>query len=188
MPAHLDRSLSRVEAAEPSAAVSTPDGAAPTQVVPRQNPAQSQPSQAGPVGTTTAGPPSSAGAPTVATPAAGAVPGRAAPTRDPSLAPDLGGRLRDLTWLASAVVDLFLALDFVLRALSAPNDGFVVVVTRVGDGLASPFMGIVSARAPRLGLTHDWPLVLAVVVYTVAAWLLVRLWALIFGTVPAGRA
>lgn len=86
------------------------------------------------------------------------------------------------------MVDLFLAMDFVLRALSAPNDGFVVMVTRVGDALASPFMGIVSARAPRLGLTHDWPLVLAVVVYTLAAWLLVRLWALLFGTVPAGRA
>ena len=178
MPAELDRSLSRVEPAEPSAADSIPEGAAPTQVVPPSG-AQSQPSQGGPVATTVAEP---------APPAAGGTATRRpTPRRDPSLAADLGGRLRDLTWLASAVVDLFLALDFVLRALSAPKDGFVAVVTRTGDALASPFMGIVSGSAPRLGLTHDWPLVLAVVVYTLAAWLLVRVLAILFGTAPAGR-
>ncbi|MHB1639979.1 MAG: hypothetical protein ACYCUD_09105 [Candidatus Dormibacteria bacterium] len=95
-------------------------------------------------------------------------------------------RIRDLTWLTVGVVDLFLALDFVLRAVSAPADGFVSLVTRIGNALGSPFSGIFRGHAPHLGSTGDWPLILALAVYTVAAWLLVRFSAVLLGS-PPGR-
>lgn len=62
-------------------------------------------------------------------------------------------RLGELIAIAILVVDAFLALDFVFRALAVGRDGFVQVVDRVGDALASPFAGIFKGH-PRRG-PHD---------------------------------
>lgn len=81
----------------------------------------------------------------------------------------------DLVWLAAAVTDCFLALSFLLRSLAASRDGFSITVERVAAHLALPFQGILPARAPAAGHTTDWKLLLALVVYTVAAYLVTRL-------------
>ncbi len=194
MPAELERSLSKADPAGPSAGSSVPDGAAPSQMDATQTRvgSASAPPPAGPVATgepiqrqpLTAEPPARAAAPA---PSA-APPGRPSGSARPSMATELGWRLRELTWLAAGVVDLFLALDFGFRAVGAPPDGFVSVVTRIGDALASPFSGIIRGNAPRVGLTNSWPLVLALLVYTVAAWLLVRFLAVLLGSAPRRRA
>jgi hypothetical protein len=193
MPAELDRSLSRAQPADPTAGDGLPEGAAPAQIDQPESAVGPQATAAPgePVATTESVPGPPAPAPAAVTPtapaASAAQTGRRIPPPGVSLAADVGGRLRELTWLAAGVVDLFLVLDFALRAVGPPRDGFVAVVTRTGDALASPFLGIVPATAPRLGLTNDWSLVLAVVIYTLAALVVVRLLAVLLGPAPAVR-
>lgn len=87
-----------------------------------------------------------------------------------------GFRLGELIWLCLAVVDLFLALDFGLRAIAAGDSSFVQVVTNVGDWLAGPFVGVLSHRTtPAVAHTTFWAALVAIVIYTLAAWLLIRL-------------
>lgn len=88
--------------------------------------------------------------------------------------PSAHDRLGELIGLAILVVDLFLALDFVFRAVAATRDGFVQVVDRVGDSLASPFAGIFH-DTHAVGHTTYWAALIALVVYTVAALILIRI-------------
>jgi hypothetical protein len=84
-------------------------------------------------------------------------------------------RFRELILLCVLIVDAFLALDFVFRAKSISQGGFVSVVDRVGNALASPFTGIFGSRLPHVGHTTFWAALLALAVYTIAALVLVRL-------------
>ncbi len=94
----------------------------------------------------------------------------------------VGGRIREFIWLSAAVVDAFLALDFLFRALGSVGSGFVSVVTDVGAALASPFSGIVrGAGPPSVGHTADWPVLVAIVVYTAAAWVAARMCLVLLG-------
>jgi len=86
-----------------------------------------------------------------------------------------GYRLGELVLLSVAIVDAFLALDFVFRATAVSQDGFVSVVDRVGGALASPFAGIFRSGVPQLGHTTYWAALLALAVYTLAALVLLRL-------------
>jgi hypothetical protein len=88
--------------------------------------------------------------------------------------PSAHDRLSELIALAILVVDLFLALDFVFRALAVSRDGFVQVVDRVGNALASPFAGIFH-DTHAVGHTTFWAALIALVVYTVAALILIRI-------------
>jgi hypothetical protein len=88
--------------------------------------------------------------------------------------PSAHDRLGELIGLAILVVDLFLALDFVFRALAVSRDGFVQVVDRVGNALASPFAGIFH-DTHAVGHTTYWAALIALVVYTVAALILIRI-------------
>jgi hypothetical protein len=104
-------------------------------------------------------------------------------TTSPSSAPAVataGGpgrtRLGEFIWLCLAVVDTFLALDFLLRAIAARDSGFVGVVSRIGNALASPFVGVFNRQGlPRVDHTSFWAALLAIVIYTVAAWIVLRL-------------
>jgi roadblock/LC7 domain-containing protein len=79
-----------------------------------------------------------------------------------------------------AVVDAFLALDFVFRAIAAQDAGFVNVVSRVGNALASPFTGIFSHQVvPQVDHTTFWAALVAIVIYTVGVWILLRLLTLL---------
>jgi len=94
-------------------------------------------------------------------------PGKSSPWR--------GFRVGELILLSVAIVDAFLALDFVFRATAATDDGFVSVVSRVGGALASPFAGIFRPGVPQVGHTTFWAAILALAIYTVAALVLLRL-------------
>ncbi|HVC39066.1 MAG TPA: hypothetical protein VNH20_03695 [Candidatus Dormibacteraeota bacterium] len=86
-----------------------------------------------------------------------------------------GFRISELILLSVAVVDLFLGLDFLFRAAAIGSGGFVAVVDRVGGALASPFSAIFRPGVPPVGHTTDWAALLALVIYTLAALVLVRL-------------
>lgn len=91
-------------------------------------------------------------------------------------------RLPELVWLCLAVVNAFLALDFLLRALAATDSSAVGVVITVGNALASPFAGAFQGQTvPHVGHTAFWAALLAVVVYTLAASLLLRLLRVLAG-------
>ena len=94
----------------------------------------------------------------------------------------VGGRIREFIWLSAAVVDAFLALDFLFKALGSVGGGFVSVVAEVGGALGSPFSGLVrGAPTPTVGHTADWPVLVAIVVYTAAAWIAARMCLVLLG-------
>ena len=85
-------------------------------------------------------------------------------------------RLGELIWLCLAVMDGFLALDFLLRAVAANSAGVVAVVIGVGNSLAGPFSGVLDRPGvPRLDHTTFWAALVAIVIYTIAAWIAIRL-------------
>ncbi|MEO8898806.1 MAG: hypothetical protein ABI352_05070 [Candidatus Dormibacter sp.] len=85
------------------------------------------------------------------------------------------GGLARLVWLAVGIVDTLLALDFVFRLIGAHDDGFVHGVYVIGSTLASPFNGIFASVAHQFPYTLTWSDLVALVLCTIAGWLVVRL-------------
>lgn len=109
-------------------------------------------------------PPPAAGAPHPAT--------RVAATRSRML--PYGFKARQFVWLAVIVVDMFLALRFALLAAGAGDSGFTSIVNIVGGALAWPFQGVLGVTKAS-GHQLQWVNILAIVVYTVAAWIVAKL-------------
>ncbi len=86
----------------------------------------------------------------------------------------VGYRTIQLIWLIAGVVDIILALDFIFRAANANNTGFAHYIYRLGGWLAAPFNGIFNNTATN-GTVLRWGDVLAIAVYTVAAWIVTKL-------------
>jgi len=87
----------------------------------------------------------------------------------------IGSRLQSAVWLAVGIVDVILALDFVFKLLAAANVGFVGFITSVAGPLSAPFRGVLASSVPSGGHYFYWPDVVAVVVYVIAAWIVVSL-------------
>lgn len=105
-----------------------------------------------------------------------AVPATSVAARRTTVVP-VGYRVNQLVWLILVVVNLILALDFVFRAAGANHSsGFVHYVYRIGGWLAAPFEGIFGNGTANHGTSVlRWADVLAIVIYTVAAWIVTRL-------------
>ncbi|MDQ6857165.1 MAG: hypothetical protein M3Z57_08840 [Candidatus Dormibacteraeota bacterium] len=86
----------------------------------------------------------------------------------------VGYRTIQLIWLIAGVVDIILALDFIFRAANANNTGFAHYIYRLGGWLAAPFNGIFNNTSAN-GTVLRWGDVLAIVIYTVAAWIITKL-------------
>lgn len=87
----------------------------------------------------------------------------------------VGYRAIQLVWLIAAVVDIILALDFIFRALKASNTGFVSFIYSIGGPLAAPFDGIFGNTVTNGQYTLRWSDVVAIVIYSIAAWIVVKL-------------
>ena len=87
----------------------------------------------------------------------------------------VGYRTIQLIWLIAGVVDIILALDFIFKAANANNTGFAHYIYRLGGWLAAPFSGIFNNTTTANGTVFRWQDVLAVVVYTIAAWIVAKL-------------
>jgi hypothetical protein len=81
----------------------------------------------------------------------------------------------EFVWLIAGVVLTMLGLDFVLRATGANNVGFAAFVFSVGKFLAAPFAGIFKTSAAGQGSVLVWADVLAMVVYALIAFVIVKL-------------
>jgi len=95
-----------------------------------------------------------------------------------------GYMARQFVWLAVIVVDLFLALRFALQAVGAGDSGFTTIVYRVGAALAWPFQGVLGVTNAS-GHPLQWVNILAIVVYTAAAWIVAKL--LMIASAPHDR-
>jgi len=95
-----------------------------------------------------------------------------------------GYKARQMVWLAIAVVDIFLALRFVLLAAGAGLSGFTTIVDTVGGALAWPFQGVFGVTSAS-GHPLQWVDLLAIAVYTVAAWIVAKL--VMIAAVPRDR-
>jgi hypothetical protein len=88
----------------------------------------------------------------------------------------VGSRIIQLVWLIVGVVDIIIALDFIFRAASANNTGFAHYIYRLGGWLAAPFDGIFNSTTAANGTSvFRWSDVLAVVIYSIAAWIVTKL-------------
>ncbi len=86
-----------------------------------------------------------------------------------------GFKLRQLVWLAAGVVDAILALDFIFKLIGANAIGFVAFIGNLATALSSPFRGILATTVTAGAHVAYWPDVVAIVVYAIAAWIVVAL-------------
>jgi hypothetical protein len=85
----------------------------------------------------------------------------------------------EFVWLIAGIVVVFLALDFVFHAAGANNVGFASFVFAVGKALAAPFAGIFNTAYASHGNLIVWADVLAMVIYLLAAAVIVKVVTLI---------
>jgi hypothetical protein len=95
-------------------------------------------------------------------------------TRSSRVVTPVGSRLQSTVWLAVGVVDLILALDFVFKLLASANVGFVGFISMVAGSLAAPFRGVLASSVSTAHYFY-WPDVVAIVVFLIAAWIVVSL-------------
>jgi hypothetical protein len=95
-------------------------------------------------------------------------------TRTSGTVAPVGFRLKNLIWLAAAVVDAVLALDFVFKIASSADVGFVSFIWSIASPLSAPFRGVL-ASAVTTGHYAYWPDIVGIVVYSIAAWIVVAL-------------
>jgi len=80
----------------------------------------------------------------------------------------------EIVWLIAGIVLAFLALDFIFHALGANNVGFAAFVFSVGSFFAAPFSGIFNTSTAAPGNLVIWADVLAMVIYTLVAVVVVK--------------
>ncbi len=84
-------------------------------------------------------------------------------------------RASQVVWYVAGIIEVILGLRFVLRLIGAnPSAGFVDGVYTLSRPLVSPFDGIVH-NASVSGSVFDWNTIIAMAVYWIVAWAIVRL-------------
>ncbi len=84
-------------------------------------------------------------------------------------------RVSQVVWYVLGVVETLLAFRFILRAIGANSAaGFTNIIYTLSQPLVQPFANIVrSARVDRAVV--DWNIIIAMAVYWLLAWAIVRL-------------
>ena len=95
-------------------------------------------------------------------------------TRTSSTVAPPGLRLRNLVWLAAAVVNAILALDFLFKIAGSADVGFVSFIWSIASPLSAPFRGVLASTVST-GHYAYWPDIAGIVVYSIAAWIVVGL-------------
>lgn len=94
---------------------------------------------------------------------------------------DRAYKIQQAISLVAGVLEVLLAFRFALRLLAAnPNNGFVAFVYGITAPLVAPFVGIFGTPAFEGNVLEPHALV-AIVVYALIAWALVKLGWILFG-------
>ena len=96
-----------------------------------------------------------------------------------------GFRGRQLVWVAIAIVDIILALDFIFYIAGANDTGFAHAIYVMGGALAAPFRGIFATTLTPGNHPVIWTDLLAIVVYSIAAWIVDRI--VLIASTPSSR-
>lgn len=109
-------------------------------------------------------------------PPAGAAPvaGRSVSAGRTAVIP-VGYRARQIVWLCATIVNFILALRFIFLAAGASDEGFAGFIYAAGAALASPFRGILGTSSAGNGHPLEWADLVAIAVYTLAAWIVARI-------------
>jgi len=102
-----------------------------------------------------------------------------------TVAVPLAYRARAIVWTIVAVVNIILALRFIFLAAGANDTGFASAMYAIGGALAAPFRGIFGTSTAGTGHPLEWADLLAIVVYSIAAWIVSRV--MVIGAAPADR-
>jgi hypothetical protein len=87
----------------------------------------------------------------------------------------------EVVWLIAGIVIALLALDFIFHAAGANDVGFASFIFGVGKALAAPFAGIFATAYAARGNLIVWADILAIVIYGLAAGIVVKVVSLISG-------
>ncbi|MBX4188157.1 MAG: YggT family protein [Candidatus Doudnabacteria bacterium] len=84
-------------------------------------------------------------------------------------------RATQVVWYITGIIETLLGLRFILRLIGAnPGAGFVDAVYTITAPLVQPFNNIVR-NASTGGSVFDWNTLIAMIVYWLLAWAIVRL-------------
>ena len=92
----------------------------------------------------------------------------------------LVSRLSALIWLFFGIVNILIVLRLFMKLIAAnPNAGFAQVIYSITDILMLPFINLVASPQVGSGIL-EIPAIIALIVYTLAAWIVVRLFRVLF--------
>jgi hypothetical protein len=84
-------------------------------------------------------------------------------------------RATQVVWYITGIIEALLGLRFIMRLIGAnPAAGFVDAIYTITQPLVAPFNNIVR-NASVEGSVFDWNTLIAMVIYWLAAWAIVRL-------------
>jgi uncharacterized protein YggT (Ycf19 family) len=102
----------------------------------------------------------------------------------PSMQRVIVSRVNQLIALAAGIVALLIAFRVILKLIAAnAASGFVEIIYTLTDGLLSPFAGLIENPTLNNGGVVEVTSLFALVVYVLAAWVIMQLiWILFSGT------
>ena len=84
--------------------------------------------------------------------------------------------LANVTWFVFGVIEVLIAIRFVLLLLGAnPAAGFVSMVYGVSNIFMAPFAAILKTQQVATGTVFEWSALVAIAIYALAAWGIVAL-------------
>jgi hypothetical protein len=86
----------------------------------------------------------------------------------------VGYRARQIVWLAAGIVNAILALRFIFLAAGAGDSGFASFIYGAGGALNAPFRGMFASNTAN-GHPLEWADLIAIAVYTLAAWVVAKI-------------
>ncbi len=88
----------------------------------------------------------------------------------------VGYRARQIIWLCLGIVVAIIAMRFIFLGAGASNDnGFAGFIYAAGSALVAPFRGIVGTSSAGNGHPLEWADLVAIIVYTLAAWVVAKI-------------
>ncbi|HXA28491.1 MAG TPA: hypothetical protein VN193_07055 [Candidatus Angelobacter sp.] len=87
----------------------------------------------------------------------------------------VGYRARQLIWLFAGIVNAILALRFIFLGAGAQDSGFAGFIYAAGSALSAPFRGIFGTSSVGNGHPLEWADLVAIAIYTLAAWIVAKL-------------
>lgn len=90
-------------------------------------------------------------------------------------------KVANFVWLMFGILDMLLVFRFVLKLIGAnPENRFADFIYDLSALFLKPFVGLVDSPTSD-GLVFDVPVLIAIIVYSLVAWVLVRLvWLLLY--------